>query len=196
MKQTIPFEKNITFKSKIAEIVSISLDNDLMLKGEDLISGSFFINGTYKAFDTSTVEEKYSYKIPCEISISDEYDTFDSTVDIDDFYYEVIDEDTLYVKIVVSIDNLKKKEVEKEELETLDRCYEEEPKTISFIEAKEKIKEENDTFLTYKVYVFKDNDSIDGIIEKYNITKEDLEDYNDLDNIKIGSKIVIPSFND
>ena len=204
MKQIIPFEKNITFKSKIAEIVSISLDNDLMLQGEDLISGNFFINGTYKTFDTSTLEETYSYKIPCEISISDEYDTFDAAVDIDDFYYEVVDDDILHVKIVVSIDNLKKKEIEdSKEVDTfntsndsLERCYEEESNTVSFIDVKDKLKEENDTYLTYKVYVFKENDSIDKIIEKYNVTKEDLSDYNDLDNISIGSKIVIPSFND
>lgn len=213
MRQTIPFEKKITFKTKIAEIVSISLDNDLMLKGEDLISGNFYISGTYKPFDTSTIDEKYSYKIPCEIAISDEYDTFDATVDIDDFHYEVID-DVLDVKIVVSIDNLKKKEIEEtkkdieindedelEEIELLDtsleRCYDEEQeKSMSFMDVKEKVKNESDTYLTYKVYVFKENDTIDKIIQKYDVTKEDLEDYNNLEEISVGSKIVIPSFND
>ncbi|MBQ6546990.1 MAG: LysM peptidoglycan-binding domain-containing protein [Bacilli bacterium] len=210
MKQTIPFTKDITFKTKIGEIISISLDNDLMLKGEDLISGNFYINGSYKMIETSALEETYSYKIPCEIAISDEYDTFHATVDIDDFHYEIIDDEVLRINIVLVIDNLQKKEKEeiKEEKEAKeeevvevlrddDRCIEEEkPEITSFLEVQESIKKQSDTYLTYKVYIFKEGDSIDSVLEKYNITKDDLGDYNDLDSIKVGSKIVIPSFND
>ena len=103
MRQTIPFKKDITFKTKIGEITAISLDNDLMLKGEDLISGNFYISGTYKMLETSTILENYSYKIPCEIAISEDYDTFDATVDIDDFYYEIIDDEILRVKVFCRI---------------------------------------------------------------------------------------------
>ena len=212
MRQTIPFTKDITFKTKIGEITSISLDNDLMLKGEDLISGNFYISGTYKMIETSTMEETYSYKIPCEIAISDDYDTFDASVDIDDFHYEIIDDEILRINIVVVIENLKKKEkeietkeVEEEPAEKIEvlkdednRCIEEEsePEKTSFLEVQESIKKQNDTYLTYKVYIFKEGDSVDSIIENYKVTKDDLEDYNDLDSIRIGSKIVIPSFND
>lgn len=250
MRQTIPFKKDITFKTKIGEITAISLDNDLMLKGEDLISGNFYISGTYKMLETSTILENYSYKIPCEIAISEDYDTFDATVDIDDFYYEIIDDEILRVNIVVAIDNLKKKEeseeslpqkVEPEEIGILDdeeeeRCYEEESgelnkqdfnddlsnvqeleeekdvkgenvvkeeksalleekRNMSFLEVKETVKNENDTYLTYKVYIFKDGDSIENILEKYQITKDDLADYNNLEDIVPGSKLVIPSSN-
>lgn len=161
--------------------------------------------------ETSTMEESYSYKIPCEIAISDDYDTFDATVDIDDFHYEIIDDEILRVKIVVAIDNLKKKEVDEPiqevktddlDIELLedDRCYDEdEEKPVektSFLEVKESIKKQNDTYLTYKVYIFKDGDSIDSILEKYKISKDELLDYNQLEDITVGSKIVIPSSND
>ncbi len=209
MKQTIPFTKDITFKTKIGEITSISLDNDLMLKGEDLISGNFYISGSYKMLETSTIMEEYSYKIPCEIGISEEYDTFDASIDIDDFYYEIIDDEILRINIVVAIDNLKKKEIEekieekvledKDETEFLDenRCIEEEidKPNISFLEVKEKVKKETDNYLTYKVYIFKDGDSIESILEKYKITKDDLESYNNLEDIAPGVKLVIPSIN-
>ena len=209
MKKTIPFTKDITFKTKIGEITSISLDNDLMLKGEDLISGNFYISGSYKMLETSTILEEYSYKIPCEIGISEEYDTFDSSIDIDDFYYEIIDDEILRINIVVAIDNLKKKEKEekreekvledKDETELLDenRCIEEEIEkpNISFLEVKEKVKKETDNYLTYKVYIFKDGDSIEDLLEKYKITKEDLENYNNLEDIVPGVKLVIPSIN-
>ena len=228
MRKTIPFAKDITFKTKIGEITAISLDNDLMLKGEDLISGNFYISGSYKMLETSTILEDYSYKIPCEIAISDEYDTFDATIDIDDFNYEIIDDEILHVSIVVAIDNLKKKEVinevekkanqenESEEIEVLsdvdERCIDMDDSqfikneiveefddnknnSISFLNVKESVNKQDDSYLTYKVYIFKDGDSIENILDKYNITKEELLDYNSIDDIIPGSKLVIPSSN-
>ena len=111
MKQIIPFSKDITFKTKIGELTGISLEHDLTLKGEDLISGNFYIRGTYKMLRTSELEEEYSYKIPCEIAISDEYETFDAILDIDDFNYEIINDEILRVNISLVVDNLDKKEV-------------------------------------------------------------------------------------
>ena len=48
MRQIVPFKKDITFKSKIGELVSISLDHDLTLKDDDTLSGYFYLKGTYK----------------------------------------------------------------------------------------------------------------------------------------------------
>ena len=115
MKQIIPFTKDITFKNTIGDLVSISLDNDLQLKGEDLITGNFYVKGKYKLTKASIQEEEYSYKIPCEIAISDDYDTFDATIDIDDFYYDIIDNEILRINIDLVIDNLVKKEVKEKE---------------------------------------------------------------------------------
>lgn len=239
MKQTIPFKKDITFKTKIGELTAISLDNDLTLKGEDLIVGNFYISGNYKMLEGSVQEEEYSYKIPCEIAISDEYDTYNATIDIDDFYYEIINDEILRVNITVILDNLEKKEVfegkedRKEEIEILKdeeddeedevkekkedkNIFEDEIKlpldeefddavvidkmdgdrAMSFYEVKEKVKKQSDTYLTYKVYIFKEEDTIESILEKYNVTKEQLSDYNNLDEITTGTKLVIPSFND
>ena len=47
-----------------------------------------------------------------------------------------------------------------------------------------------------KVYIYKDEDTIESVLEKYSITKEELANYNNLDDIIPGSKIVIPSSND
>ena len=243
MKQIIPFEKDILFKTKIGELTSISLDNDLILKGEDLIIGNFYIKGTYKMLSSSTSEEEYSYKIPCEIQISDEYDTYDCNIDIDDFTYEIKNDDTLYVKISVSIDNLVKEETLKditEQLETreelptenstplVERIVPETPKEIKTTEElKEEIneqqeqqrdipevvderenispinvindiksdiiKETEERYLTYKVYIVTEEDTIETITEKYSVTKEQIKDYNEFDNLQAGLKLVIPS---
>lgn len=283
MKQTIPFRKDITFKTKIGELTAISLDNDLTLKGEDLIVGNFYISGNYKMLETSMQEEEYSYKIPCEIAISDEYDTYDATIDIDDFYYEIINEEILRVNIILVINNLERKEKLEEfnlvKEETIEVLTDEEPKenpeenkkeeikkdktedreeetkqekndenktnqklqeetkealredyslkketpvfkdeiklpleevsndtviidkmdyerSMSFYEAKENAKKQSDTYLTYKVYVYKEEDTIEKVLEKYSITREQLCDYNNIETIVVGSKLVIPSSND
>lgn len=228
MKQTIPFKKDITFKTKIGELTAISLDNDLTLKGEDLIVGNFYISGNYKMLEGSIEEESYSYKIPCEIAISSEYDTYDAVIDIDDFYYEIINDEVLRVNITVVISNLERKEI-KEEQETnevevltdeddrmlsinddidnniklpLEEEFEEikeieKPRNVSnFDKVKESAKNQDDTYITYKVYIYKEEDTIESVLEKYSITKEELANYNNLEDIIPGSKIVIPSSND
>ena len=226
MKQT--FKKDITFKTKIGELTAISLDNDLTLKGEDLIVGNFYISGNYKMLEGSIEEESYSYKIPCEIAISSEYDTYDAVIDIDDFYYEIINDEVLRVNITVVISNLERKEI-KEEQETnevevltdeddrilsinddianniklpLEEEFEEikeieKPRNVSnFDKVKESAKNQDDTYITYKVYIYKEEDTIESVLEKYSITKEELANYNNLEDIIPGSKIVIPSSND
>ena len=211
MKQIIPFNKEITLKNKIKELTSISLDHDLTLKGEDLITGNFYLKGSYK---TNTSEEEYSYKIPCEIAISDDYDTYNATIDIDDFNYDV-KLDKLNISISLAIDGLEKKEVEVEPVEE-PRCIDEEEikeiknEEIKEIKQEEKIniiqeskKEESNTqiiniekneknYRTYSVYLVKEEDTINHILEKYKITKDMLEEYNNLDNFKTGDKIIIP----
>lgn len=114
MKQIIPFEKEINLKSKAYEITSISLDDDMQLKGVDTIVGNFYIKGKYKENPSSIEDISFNYKIPVEIAISDDYDAFYAKAMVDDFYYEVED-NKLIIKIKVAIDNLNKKEEEVKE---------------------------------------------------------------------------------
>lgn len=48
-------------------------------------------------------------------------------------------------------------------------------------------------YVTYRVYKVEETDNVDTIINKYGITKEMLADYNDIENIKPGDKLVIPT---
>ena len=50
-----------------------------------------------------------------------------------------------------------------------------------------------ETYSTYHVYIVKEDDTIDKIMTKYNVSKDDLADYNDLSDIKPGDKIIIPT---
>lgn len=50
----------------------------------------------------------------------------------------------------------------------------------------------NETYATYKVYIVRENDTIEMVLQNYGVTKEILEQYNDLKEIKIGDKLIIP----
>ena len=90
MKQIIPFKKELLFKTKVSEITSISLEHTLNIKQEDLISGEFHINGDYKMTEGSINREKFDFKIPFDIALDSRYDMNSIVIDIDNFYYEII----------------------------------------------------------------------------------------------------------
>ena len=50
-----------------------------------------------------------------------------------------------------------------------------------------------ETYATYSIYILRENDNIDDVIQKYKTTREALHEYNDLDNLKVGSKLIIPT---
>lgn len=289
MHEIVSFTKDIEFKTMINKITSISLEHTLMLSGSDSIKGDFIVSGTYKMTAASQLENDFSYKIPVDIVMDDKYDLTNLVIDIDDFTYEVVDEEILRVNIDLLLDKLELKKVEevkedekekeednlvtlddlfmesdtkeKLELDDLDSHSEkeitdkadaiikdekaseenrdsEEKMTLDDVESvenekevqsiavksvdtentkKEKtilVKNESDdmktdgaslfssfdssteTYSTYSIYIVRENDSIENIMTKYNTTREQLEEYNDLSDMKIGSKIIIPSSKD
>lgn len=55
--------------------------------------------------------------------------------------------------------------------------------------------QEEEKYVTYRVYKVLENDTLDTILTKYNITKEMLSDYNNIENITTGDKLIIPTIN-
>ena len=226
MKKIIPFSKDLLFKTKIGEITSIALDNTLKLEG-NLVSGEFLINGTYKIVENGESEEKFHYDVPVDITIDNKYDTSNCVISIDDFSYEIINEESLRVNISVMLDDLDIKDdpIESIEIESIDReigLDDKEVEEASIINnnsnnktinvdidsnvninsPKEEITLEeellsnmdsNPEYSIYRVYTMKDDDTIDKILETFGVNRELLSEYNDLENIVIGSKIIIPS---
>lgn len=54
------------------------------------------------------------------------------------------------------------------------------------------LKDSEETYSTYSVYIVRKEETIESILSKFKISKEELEAYNDIKNIGIGSKIIIP----
>ena len=239
MNQLIPFKKDIIFKTKINDITSISLEHNIQIKDRTVFL-EFIISGDYKMTEASTIKENFEYKLPFEINIDEKYDISKIDVDIDDFYYEVINNEILRINISVLLDNLtinKNNEVKIEEIKLnefssdiknsildLEENEDGEDEIIFNDERKEDnkmLEEENiiieennkveesdnkeiinslfnnivdeETFKTYHVYIMREEDTLESVLIKYNVTKETLEEYNNLDNIKIGDKIIIPN---
>ncbi len=239
MNQLIPFKKDIIFKTKINDITSISLEHNIQIKDRTVFL-EFIISGDYKMTEASTIKENFEYKLPFEINIDEKYDISEIDVDIDDFYYEVINNEILRINISVLLDNLtinKNNEVKIEEIKLnefssdiknsildLEENEDKEDEIIfnderkednkmleeenTIIEENNKVEEsdnkeiinslfnnivDEETFKTYHVYIMREEDTLESVLIKYNVTKETLEEYNNLDNIKIGDKIIIPN---
>ena len=215
MKKIVPFKKDITFKTNISEITSISLENTLNLK-DNKVLGDFIVSGEYKVSDNSTTVEPFELKLPFEIDIDDRYDTKKAIVDIDDFYYEIESDNTLSISIDVLIDQLIESPIEEiieqpkstileseEDTVTEDvkeeRCIEsEESNDKELVEDKidslfSNISKDSEAYVTYNVFIVREGDSLESIMEKYNITEEELKKYNDLTDLKLGDKLIIPN---
>lgn len=276
MKKLVPFTKEIEFKTMISKVTSISLEHTLRVEKDNLISGYFILEGTYKMTQASQIDEEFSYKIPVDIELDEKYDTSNITLDIDDFTYEVIDEEKMKLNITLCIDNIEEKEVvlpvedviedfDALELEdknsgnreskndgVLDDLFLDTSKKVPLeFDSKKEIVEESEqnntdntiinnaesvetsneliyedntsnnntnndtnkpqmvnnnvssifssfkdnieTYKTYSVYIMKEEDTIDVVLQKYGVTREELEEYNDMSDIKTGSKIIVPS---
>lgn len=194
MKKTVPLKKDLTFKNNISEIVSIALDHELNLE-DRTIKGNLVISGSYSTNDENTLDFKYN--IPVNIEMSDRYKLDNITIDIDDFYYEIND-NKLIVSIEIGLDNLEEVlppfKYEEEKIEKVFK--EEDMPRVDTDDVKnifDNFDDSSETYSTYKVCIVKENDNIESIILKYNITKELLEQYNDISDIKIGDKLIIPS---
>lgn len=241
MKKIIPFKKDIIFKTNLSEITSISLEHTLHFEENNIVLGNFIVSGDYKITDTSINTEEFSYDLPFEIHMDDHYILDKANVDINDFYYEIINENVLSVNIEVMVDQLEEQLIEKpilEEVELvrtdiLEDHFEEEeiPETsrsegeieldkeeeVSVIETEEipvveeipverciepeekmpslfdTMDDSTETYQSYKIYIVREGDTLETIMEKYSISKEELDDYNDLKEMKIGAKIIIPT---
>ena len=94
MDFVIPYTKEITFKTKIAEIFSISLEHEMDINDNEIL-GNFIISGEYKTHELSVNKEPFEYTLPFSIDIAENIDKETIAFEITDFTYEIIKNDTL-----------------------------------------------------------------------------------------------------
>lgn len=185
MNKIIPFNKEIKFSDFIGEITNIALDDNLKFLDSYTITGDLVVKGTHKYGD---IEEDFSYPLPTTINVDEKYDTSKAKIIIDNFYYEILNDEMLKVKIDLILDDLSFKENRIEPLVEEITYDEKEENTKDLL-----IESEDKEYSIYRVYVVVEGDTLSKILEKYNITSEELSHYNDIENIKPGCKLIIPS---
>ena len=253
MKKTVSFTKDLEFPTMIGEITEITLEDNLTFTSSNNIEGSFFIGGKYKMTEASRLEEDFSFNIPTQITLTQNLEKDTCNVSIEDFKYEIIDEEILRCNIDVLVegreeieldedakeekdelvveeeidtnrecdgDSKENKEIEiptKDRNEKTDELQEEQIDIIQELDLPSNSKEssslppmisneeittnslfsnladEDDSFSTYSIYIMREEDSLEKIMEKYKINKEVLEEYNDISSIGLNSKIIIPN---
>ncbi len=208
MKKVVPFTKTILFKTHIAEITEIEVNEDLILDENNEVKGDILVDGKYKTTEASMLEEEFHYELPFVIAIDDKYIADNIEIEIQEFNYEIINEEELKVNINIALDNLEEKEEIREEEILIPVEIEEDIKEVEEeVETLEKedtninsiftnLTNDNETYSTYHVYIVKESDTLEYILDKYKINKEELSNYNDISSINIGDKLIIPCSND
>lgn len=234
MKKKVTFDKSMEFPSMIGQISAISLDSALRFVDETSIEGDLIVSGKYKLTEASQLEEDFYYKIPIEITLTENLDIDHSSIEISDFTYET-QENMLICHIELFINGIEiveEKIVEEErecdgeeklenEIEIPHKNIEEEivkeekniKDNVNILDENEGIEESNETdekdnslffnfkddddqYGTFIVYIVRQNETINSIIEKYHTTLEEIEQYNDIKDIQNGTKLIIPAHND
>ena len=213
MKIILPFKKDVLLKDNVYEITSISLENQLSIN-EYLVQGTLYVTGEYRVSDASNTVLPFNLELPVSISLDDNYDTSCAKCDIDDFYYEIIDNQKISISVDISVDRLKQREISdnKRNINVIeDRCIDMDEETYDKVvenskvdNDKKEVKENsinslfdkldnNENYKSYLIYIIRENDTLDNILEKYNVDIDIIKEYNDISDIKVGDKIIIPS---
>ena len=190
MKKIIPFKKDLVFINNIYEITSISLEHNFKVDDNE-IRGEFIINGDYSK---NIIEEKepFIFNIPFSAIIDYDFDKDKIVVDIDDFNYKIKDDNILEININLLIDNIvKKEEIEVDMVEEVLEDNEQRGEEVTSIF--NNFSDKDDKYVTYNIHIYREDDDLNKIMAKYKISKEELSNYNDLEKITMGSKIIIPN---
>ena len=217
MNEIVSFSKEIDFNNNIDKISSISIEHTICLDKDSTVKGDLIVSGTYRQNEISLIDTPFSYKIPVDIVLDSKYDLSNITIDIDNFTYDVLDNNKLKINVDLILDNLEiknKEEKEDDEIININDLFleKEEEKKLEIPQKKEEVlsdKEEtstdslfanlttsNETYVTYLIHIVNEEETLDNIMDKYKVSRTELEELNNLNEIKKGSKIIIPNSND
>ena len=220
--KNIEFKTMINEITNISLEHTLSLNDENNVCGDFLITGKYKINQaspteddfSYKIPIDISIDPKYKtdnieleiddfkyekldgnkLKVDIDLSI-DNLEKKEETEELELIDFEdrklISDSEKEEIDKIINSDDISTlfKEIDtKQELIVEDK--ESKPTVGSLFEA---FKDTEETFSTYSVYIVRNGDTIDEIISKYKTTREILEEYNDMNNIKIGTKIIIPN---
>ena len=180
---------------------------------DDLIKDSleFNIEDFTYSIDNNTLKVNIEYSIKGEIREAlfervDEKELESDLAFIDDFLEEnkkevkveevIIEEikEEKEIKPEIKVEDIEKIELKNAEVKKEikeDRLSEVEEKTIM-----ETIKSSDDTFVTYHIHIVKESETLESICALYNVQTNFINEYNSIDSISPGDKILIPQLDE
>ena len=184
MNLIIPFTKDIKFNSSIAEITSISLEHDYTVNDGEIL-GNFIVSGDYKSHELSVNKEHFEYVLPFSVELTTRIDRNSVDFSIEDFTYEIKNNDTLEVRIEYSVNALEEKEEPQEEVVEEEPLFERVEEDVTLEDMLDTIDEE-----------VRDNTEE---VKEEDTDKEDIMDIEVLDEREVGEEeknTIIDSIND
>ncbi len=116
--------------------------------------------------------------------------------------FERVNEDELTEELNIIDDFLDKNEdnpeerVEEEKQEETEEVEEERLTTKEEKTIMDTIKDSDDTFVTYHVHIVKESETIESISSVYGVPSSLVKEYNTIDNIEVGDKVLIPKLDE
>lgn len=167
---------------------------------------------TYEIINKNTLKVNIEYSLKGEIKEEELFERVNESVleselsFIDDFIendYETnmvdnIDENKT-VEIYEKTKSLEKEDKKEVIIKNEDVKHEEKEERLSEKEEKtimETIKSSDDTFVTYHIHIMKENETIESISTMYGINSGYLNEYNNLENLSVGDKLLIPKIDE
>lgn len=199
-------KENFKYKLPFTALIPDNIDTDTVVIDVEKFD--------YKQIDCDVIRIDIDFSIQGEILKKEDVDlSFDTdlnNLDNDREYYDldVLDEELEKIDneidiILNSTDNIPTIELNEENSENeLSENIEREQKIINNTDNKEQQEnilvqdktQELEEYVTYHIHIVTENDTLESISKKYNITLDYMKEYNDLSELKIGSKIIIPEY--
>lgn len=216
MNEVFTLEREFLFKTNIYEITSISVEQNYDID-ESIIKGDFIISGSYRLHEISINKEDFIFKIPFKHELKSNINLDTIKLDINDFTYNFNNQDELEVHIeyiITAQESIKVFDDEEKLEEFLNTenydivdLREEIPNEIKMptITEEKPINEDinkdmiinsindEDEYVLYHVHTVTINDSIESITKKYNISINTLKEYNNIENLELNMKLIIPN---
>ena len=167
---------------------SVNLTNPIDTESVDFAIEDF----TYELVDSNTLKVNIEYSVKA-LELERNEEVFENVSEEEEQEATEIMEDALTQPMV---------EEQEENLEESDR----EEGEVTVTSKEDMTHEENvilnavnnseNEFVTYHIHLIKENETIESICTKYNVSSNVLEDYNDVKNLTAGEKLIIPEVNE
>jgi len=185
-----PFEFNLPFAVELSEEV-------------DRTSVDFEItNFTYDLLNDNTIKVNIEFAVEAQEVMHDEIDerTPDIFEEIDEVYddpfEQLMQETDEEIRETYVVEELAEENVEIKEDLALEVDIKEEERNVNEIAEStivDAIKKDEDSYITYNIHIVKEHETIESITGLHEIDIDILAEYNDITNINIGDKIVVPA---